>query len=112
MPRSFTILIVTGEASGDLHAARLVRELVAQDPSVKFLAVGGDGLEAAGATLLHRIEELSVVGITEVLRRLPRLLSVMNSLKARLRSGEIDLFILQSMDGATQLNEIVSQVVA
>ncbi len=93
MPRPATVLVVTGEASGDRHAARLVREMLAQAPSLRVMAVGGDALANAGAELVYRIDELSVVGITEVVHRLPRILRVMTSLQGLLRSGQIDLFI-------------------
>ncbi len=93
MTRPRTVLVVTGEASGDAHAARLVEELLALDPHLRVLAVGGEALAAVGATLLHRIDDLSVVGLTEVVRHLPRILRVMASLKTLLRSGEVDLFL-------------------
>jgi lipid-A-disaccharide synthase len=93
MTASPTLLVVAGEASGDLHAGALVREIRARAPAARILAVGGTHLESAGATLIHRIDDLTVVGITEVLRSLPRILKVLRALRRRLRSGAIDLFI-------------------
>lgn len=91
--RATTLLIVAGEASGDAHGARLVRALRARDPAVRIIAVGGEAMRAAGATIVHEMRELSVVGITEVARRLPAVLRVLLALKRRLQSGEIDLFV-------------------
>jgi len=91
--RAPTVLVVAGEASGDLHGARFVQALKEQRPDARILAVGGDQLRSVGATILHPIDELSVVGITEVARGLPRILRVLGALRRRLRSGEIDLFV-------------------
>ena len=62
------LLIVAGEHSGDEHAARVVRELLAKNPGLKVCALGGPGLAAAGAQLLHDLTATSVVGFVEVLK--------------------------------------------
>jgi lipid-A-disaccharide synthase len=62
------LLIVAGEHSGDEHAARVVRELRAGNPGLKICALGGPGLAAAGAQLLHDLTATSVVGFVEVLK--------------------------------------------
>lgn len=62
------LLIVAGEHSGDEHAARVVRELRGQNPQLKICALGGPGLAAAGAQLLHDMTATSVVGFVEVLK--------------------------------------------
>ena len=61
------LLIVAGEHSGDEHAARLVREMRRREPSLRIAAIGGEGLRAAGAHLLHDLTQSSVVGLAEVL---------------------------------------------
>jgi lipid-A-disaccharide synthase len=62
------LLVVAGEHSGDEHAARVVRELRAQHPQLRICALGGPGLAAAGAQLLHDLTATSVVGFVEVLK--------------------------------------------
>ena len=62
------VLIIAGEHSGDEHAARLVRELRAEQPGVRVAALGGPELEAAGAQLLFDLTASSVVGLVEVLK--------------------------------------------
>ncbi len=62
------VLIVAGEHSGDEHAARMVRELRAQQPGLAIAALGGPQLAAAGAQLLHDLTASSVVGLVEVLK--------------------------------------------
>jgi lipid-A-disaccharide synthase len=62
------VLIVAGEHSGDEHAARMVRELRAKEPSLTIAALGGPQLAGAGAQLLHDMTASSVVGLVEVLK--------------------------------------------
>lgn len=62
------VLIVAGEHSGDEHAARMVHELRAENPSVVIAALGGPALSAAGAQLLYDLTASSVVGLVEVLK--------------------------------------------
>ena len=62
------VLIVAGEHSGDEHAARMVRELRGQQPTLAVAALGGPQLAAAGAQVLHDLTASSVVGLIEVLR--------------------------------------------
>ncbi|MSU46737.1 MAG: lipid-A-disaccharide synthase [Lacunisphaera sp.] len=62
------LLIVAGEHSGDEHAAKVVRELLAKNPRLKICALGGPELAAAGAQLLHDLTATSVVGLVEILK--------------------------------------------
>ncbi|HUK12979.1 MAG TPA: lipid-A-disaccharide synthase [Thermoanaerobaculaceae bacterium] len=78
-------LIVAGEASGDLHAANLLAALRAAAPALEAFGVGGARLRAAGLDCLAHSEELSVMGLAEVVRHLPRLLG----LARRVRRGAL-----------------------
>ena len=89
-----TVLIVAGEASGDLHGARLVREMKAIDPSLSFCGVGGRNLEAEGVRLVARSSEMAVVGLTEVFSKLRFIAGVYFRLRGMLRAGKPDLVIL------------------
>jgi len=89
-----TVLIVAGEASGDLHGARLVREMKAIDPSLSFCGVGGRNLEAEGVRLVARSSEMAVVGLTEVFSKLRFIAGVYFRLRGMLRAGKQDLVIL------------------
>ncbi len=60
MPR---ILIVTGEASGDLHGAHLVKALKALSPDLQIVGIGGASMRAAGAELVSDIPQLDVMGV-------------------------------------------------
>lgn len=67
-----TLLLVAGEASGDLHAARLLGELRPLVPELEAFGLGGEELAAAGQRQLAESREIAVVGISEALRILPR----------------------------------------
>jgi lipid-A-disaccharide synthase len=60
MPR---ILIVTGEASGDLHGANLAKEILSLDPSAHLVGIGGAGMRAAGVMLIPDVPQLDVMGL-------------------------------------------------
>lgn len=73
------ILLVTGEASGDLHASRLVRALQAKGP-VRVRGIAGPALRAAGVESILPAEDLAMVGFSEVVAKLPRLLRARRAL--------------------------------
>ncbi|MBP6865505.1 MAG: lipid-A-disaccharide synthase [Candidatus Didemnitutus sp.] len=62
------LLFIAGEHSGDEHAARLIAELRRKQPELRIAALGGPGMAAAGAQLLHDLTATSVVGFVEVLK--------------------------------------------
>ncbi|MCM2334906.1 MAG: lipid-A-disaccharide synthase [Anaeromyxobacteraceae bacterium] len=74
------ILIVAGEASADLHAARVLLELRRLRPGLTAFGVGGPRLREAGLTALYPAEDISVMGLVEVLPRIPRILSILRGL--------------------------------
>ncbi len=88
------ILIVAGEASGDLHASHLVQELSALNPAIRFYGVGGDSMEAAGVQLLGHVSDMAVVGLTEVLSKARSIVAVYRRLKKNLAIINPDLVIL------------------
>jgi len=82
MPR---ILIVTGEASGDLHGAHLAKAIAAQDPSAQLVGIGGPGMRAAGVTMIPGVPQLDLVGLvglSAVRAIIQRVLAVRRVLKA------------------------------
>lgn len=70
------VLLVAGEASGDLHGANLLQALREEHPTVEAFGIGGDRLESAGLECIARIEELSLMGFAEVVRELPRVIAM------------------------------------
>lgn len=71
-----TLLVVAGEASGDLHGAELLRELKARAPELRIIGVGGAGMSPHLDRKLADVRELGVVGFVEVLKHIPRLLAL------------------------------------
>jgi lipid-A-disaccharide synthase len=88
------IMIVAGEASGDLHGSNLVKEIHNIDPSIRFYGIGGKKLKEAGVKLIASSSDMAVVGLTEVVFKLKFILKVMGLLKKSLREDKPDLLIL------------------
>ncbi|GEL73545.1 lipid-A-disaccharide synthase [Myxococcus virescens] len=88
------ILVVAGEASGDTHAAELVAALRARRPDLTFFGMGGARLAAQGVELLFDAREVSVMGITEVLPRIPRILQILKGLAEAAAERKPDVAIL------------------
>ena len=65
------VMIVAGEASGDLHGAELVKALKAKDPQITFSGLGGQRMRQQGVALDEDLTRLAVVGFTEVLKHYP-----------------------------------------
>ena len=76
------ILIVAAEASADLLAARVLRELQGLRPGLRAFGLGGPRLREAGLEALHAAEEINVMGFAEVLSRIPRILAILRGLTA------------------------------
>jgi len=87
-------MIVTGEASGDLHGANLVRSMLAGQPDLNIFGMGGNELKAAGVELLYDAAKLSVVGITEVFSHLGDILAARRILIKQMRKRRPSLLIL------------------
>jgi lipid-A-disaccharide synthase len=82
MPR---ILIIAGEASGDLHGAHLAKAITAQDASAQLVGIGGPGMRAAGVTMIPGVPQLDLVGLvglSAVRAIIQRVLAVRRVLKA------------------------------
>src|SRR5450756_2463830 len=71
-----SVFISCGEPSGDLYASALVEHLRSLDPDVRVTGFGGDRLKAAGASLLGDYRGLTVTGLVEAVRVLPRSLEM------------------------------------
>ena len=86
--RSKAIMLVAGEASGDLHGAGLCRALRGLDPGWRLFGMGGAGMAAAGMDLLVDVTANAVVGGSEALGQVPRLYRAYRGLRAALRGVE------------------------
>lgn len=93
------ILFVAGEASGDLHAAGVARELRARKSPFALTGVGGAQMREQGVELIENAEKLAVMGFLEVLKHVPRHWALLRQLKARLRGGQVALLVLIDYPG-------------
>ena len=83
-----TIFIIAGEKSGDKLGAELILTLKKKNPNLRFLGVGGSLMQANGIESVIDIEELSIMGIVEILPKLRRLLKLKNLLVNEILSCE------------------------
>jgi lipid-A-disaccharide synthase len=87
------IALVAGEASGDALGAALIDALKRRFPGAQFAGVAGPRMKASGCTAWFDSEELAVMGLTEILRHLPRLLRLRSALQRRILDWRPDVFI-------------------
>ena len=92
------ILIIAGEASGDLHGANLVKAFLRKEQA-SFFGIGGSGMENAGVELFFHIKDLSVMGITEIFSKLPGIYRALGKTKKELKQKSTDLVILIDFPG-------------
>jgi lipid-A-disaccharide synthase len=88
------VMIIAGEASGDLHGANLIKALKTKAPALKYYGIGGHRLKGAGVSIIINSDELSVVGITEVFAKLPKIYQAITTIKSSLRKMHPNLLIL------------------
>lgn len=93
------VLVLAGEPSGDLHAARVVSALAERMPDLEIEAVGGPRMERAGATIRHSIDGLSAMGFVEILHKLPVHWRLLRELTHQFRAKRYDLVIAVDYPG-------------
>lgn len=96
MPRYY---LIAGEASGDLHASRLIGELKKISPDASFRGWGGDLMEAAGMVLVKHYRELAFMGFSEVIAHLPAIFRNITLAKKELLTYAPDVLILIDYPG-------------
>jgi lipid-A-disaccharide synthase len=97
MPKN--IMIVAGEASGDIYGAGLIRAVHAIDPAFRFFGIGGARMREAGAETFVDSADMAVVGLVEVLRHFGVIAPAFLHLKRILQSDPPDLLILIDYPG-------------
>ncbi len=93
------LFVLAGEVSGDMHAAGVVAELLKARPDVKVFGVGGQNLRALGAELLYDAEQMSIMGIVDVVKHIGFLWRVIRELKAAVRREKPDAALLVDYPG-------------
>lgn len=87
-------MIIAGEASGDVHAANLAKELYRLKPDLKIFGLGSERMRQAGVVTVYDIKDTSVVGVTEVMPRLFSIWKVYKGLSSIIRNEPPDLLVL------------------
>lgn len=96
---NISIFISAGEASGDLHGAHIVNELKKNNKIISFSAMGGKQLQDAGCQIIADYNQVSVVGITEVIKRLPDIRKAYKKIKSYLILNKPNFVILIDFPG-------------
>jgi len=93
------IFLVCGEPSGDINAANLVRRIKELNPGIRISAVGGQNLRLAGAEVFYDIEELAVIGLFDVLKKLPRFMALKELILDKIKKEKPDAIVLVDFSG-------------
>jgi len=88
------VMISAGEASGDMHAANILKALHAMNTDIEFYGMGSQQLRDAGAELLIDCSDIAVVGLVEVLFHYRKIMKALNTLRDSLRNDPPDLLVL------------------
>jgi lipid-A-disaccharide synthase len=93
------VLIIAGEASGDLHGANLVTSVLARQSNLKFFGMGGSKMRAAGVKTLIDIKDLAIVGLVEVITQFGKIIDAFRTMKKALAQERPGLVILIDYPG-------------
>ncbi|VAW59587.1 Lipid-A-disaccharide synthase [hydrothermal vent metagenome] len=88
------IMISAGEASGDMHAANIVKALHKKEPGIEVYGMGSAQLRDAGADILIDCADIAVVGLVEVLANYRTIKKALNALQVSLKNSPPDLLVL------------------
>jgi lipid-A-disaccharide synthase len=94
MARNPKIFLSAGEASGEHYGTLLIPAIRRLEPGAEFFGLGGQRMEALGFRRIVRAEDVAVMGITEVIRHMPKIYGEYRKLKASIRTERPDAAIL------------------
>jgi lipid-A-disaccharide synthase len=93
------LLIIAGEASGDMHGANLIEELKILNPKLQFYGIGGDRMIGSGLNTIYHIKKMAFLGFVEVLRHLPFIKKVQRDLIQLVNKENISTAVLIDYPG-------------
>ena len=97
MPKK--IMILAGEASGDLHGGELVKALLRDDPTLEIFGVGGDNMRDAGMQLYYHVDQLAYIGFWEVVKHYFHFRRIFYHLLEELEKRRPDILVLIDYPG-------------
>ena len=99
MSHNKSVMIVAGEASGDIYGAHLVMAIKELDPCIEFFGLGGPEMERAGVRIMHQLSAMAVVGMTEIIPKSRYIFRALRELKQSLHVTPPNLLILIDYPG-------------
>lgn len=93
------VMMIAGEASGDLHGSRVIKELKIRRPAVEVFGIGGDNMQREGMEVLYHSSSLSFMGFVEVIRHLSLIRRVEERLEQILVKRPPDVLVLIDFPG-------------
>ena len=93
------IMLSVGEASGDMHGARVAEALKLLRPDIELVGMGGQGMKDAGVDIIYDIADLGVIGIVEVIKNLRRLFRLRDFLADYMRENRPDVLVIIDYPG-------------
>jgi len=93
------VLVIAGEISGDMHAARVIAAVKRRWPEAQFFGIGGDQMRAVGVELRYEVKDMAVMGVTEVVKRFGFFRRVFKEMTAELVRQRPDAVLLVDYPG-------------
>jgi lipid-A-disaccharide synthase len=93
------LMLITGEVSGDLIGASLIKELKSLNPDLKVTGIGGDRMKSAGMDLVYHTDQMAFLGFVEVVKHLPFIHQVQKKLIDIIKSEKINCVVLIDYPG-------------
>jgi len=93
------VLLIAGEASGDIHGAKLIQAMKNRSPNLRFKGIGGEKMAAEGMEIIMPVSEMAVIGLTEIFKKLPTIFKAYKIIKNQLKYTPPTLCILIDYPG-------------
>ena len=94
-----TFFIVAGEQSGDLHGAKLIQSIKKINPDSAFIGHGGDRMRSCGLEGMYHVDQLAIMGFTEIVKHLPFMINVMGESLEKIKSTNPSRILLIDYPG-------------
>lgn len=96
---SRSLMMIAGEASGDLHGSALVKNLKRLHPDLRIIGIGGDKMKSAGMETIFHIKDMAFLGFAEIIKHLPYIKKVRKKLLSTLSEEQIETLVLIDYPG-------------